>query len=65
MSSRSRCHLEAGQPQEALQDAKSATRLCCRAASGWLLLADAAEACGEAETAEAARDEHEWLAYLS
>ena len=41
---------------------QAATRLCCLTASGWLLLADAAEACGDAEAAAAARGEAVQLA---
>jgi len=60
---RGRCRLKAGDAAEALEDARAATALCCRAASGWLLAADAAEASGDEEAARAARDEYEWLAW--
>jgi hypothetical protein len=58
---RGRCFLEAGEASKALDDARMATRLCCRVGSGWLLRAEAAEACGQEEEARTARDEHEWL----
>jgi len=58
---RGRAQLKAGEHALALEDARAATRLCCRTASGWLLLAEVAEACGDGDTAQAARDEYQWL----
>ena len=58
---RGECRLESGKKAEALEDARAATALCCRSASGWKLREKAAEAAGEAEEAEEARKECEWL----
>jgi hypothetical protein len=54
---RGRARLVLQQAEAAREDAQAATRLCCLATSGWLLLAEAAEACGDAEAAAAARGE--------
>jgi predicted Zn-dependent protease len=59
---RGHARLALKQPAEALEDAREATRLCCRTAEGWQLLAEAAEACGDGEAAAAARGEAAQLA---
>ena len=52
---RARAQLQLGDAVAALDDARDACRLCCRARSGWEVRVEAAEACGEAHEAEAAR----------
>ena len=59
--SRGRMQLAAGKAEEARNDARAATTLCCRTASGWKFLSEAAEACGDAEEAKCATHEAAWL----
>ena len=59
--SRGRMQLAAGAAKAAMDDARAATTLCCRTASGWTLLSESASACGDTEEAEAAKHEAEWL----
>ena len=54
---RARAHSELGAAAEALENARQATALCCRTPEGWRMLAQAAEACGDAEAATAARQQ--------
>jgi len=58
---RARLHLAVGAPDLAFDDARRAVVLCCRTTSGYALLAQVAEACGDAEAAEVARREKRWL----
>ena len=58
----SRCSLGLGDAAAAVDEARAATELCCRAASGWAALAEALEASGDdAEGAQRARAEVEYL----
>ena len=59
---KARCSLTLGDADTAVADARAATVMCCRAPSGWLALAEALEANGEAPGAKEARAE---LAYLA
>lgn len=59
---KARCSLALGDADTAIADARAATLMCCRTPSGWLALADALEANGEALGAKDARAE---LAYLT
>jgi hypothetical protein len=58
---RSRLLLASGDAHLALEGAHQAVALCCRAASGYALLAEAAEACGDSEAVAAAHREKRWL----
>ena len=60
---RARCHAALGDASAAVDDATAATALCCRAVTGWVALAEALEALGEAEAkaALAARAEVDFL----
>ena len=60
--SKARCSLTLGDAGTAVADARAATAMCCRTPSGWLALAEALEANGEAPGAKEARAE---LAYLA
>lgn len=58
---RSRLLLARGDTNLALEGAQQAVALCCRAASGYALLAEVAEACGDSQAAAAAHRENRWL----
>lgn len=58
---RARCHLELGDAVAAVDEARAATQLCCRAPVGHAALAEMLEASGDAQAAEEARAE---VAYL-
>lgn len=58
----SRCSLGLGDAAVAVDEARAATELCCRTASGWTALAEALEASGDdVEGAQRARAEVEYL----
>ena len=59
---KARCSLQLGDAEAAVAEARAATAMCCRTPSGWLALAEALEASGEALGAKEARAE---LAYLA
>lgn len=61
MLGKSKCALALGDAAAAVEDARAATVLCCRAPSGYVALEAALEASGDAAGAEAARRE---VAYL-
>lgn len=58
---RSRAHLAMRKPDLAADDARAATALCCRAASGWEALAAAEDERGDAAAAALAREEIAFL----
>jgi hypothetical protein len=57
----SRLLLDSGDADCALQVAQQVVALCCRTATGYALLAEVAEACGDSEAAAAARRDNRWL----
>jgi hypothetical protein len=59
---KARCHMKLGEADAAIQASRAATELCCRAANGWGLLAEAWAMAGDhSSEVEAAREEAEWL----
>ena len=53
---KARCHLARGDVDAAVQEARAATVLCCRAPSGWVALAEALEASASQGRARGASD---------
>lgn len=58
---RARARLALEKSGAALEDAKAAVELCCRAPAGYALLEEVALACGDEATSAEAREELAWL----